>query len=63
MLHYLEMPEALNFIAGQAWLSPSEPVRAARLSPTLHRQPRTGRLGWSEALREILAILRRVGRG
>ena len=58
MKHFSEMPEAVDFIASQAWLSPDEPVAynvnfAAKPAP--HR-----RIGPSQALREIAGILRRT---
>ncbi|MDP3677250.1 MAG: hypothetical protein Q8R44_19495 [Novosphingobium sp.] len=57
MPSYLEMPEAIDFIAGQAWLSPTEPASAApRASPRRMPPP----LHWREALREMAAILKRM---
>ena len=57
---FTRMPEAIDFVAGQAWLSPNLPLRAAASV----ERPRTDagkRLSWGTALRDIAAILRRVG--
>ncbi|MBE5073766.1 hypothetical protein IM511_05565 [Erythrobacteraceae bacterium E2-1 Yellow Sea] len=58
MKHFSEMPEAIDFIASQAWLSPDEPV-ANNVSHV--RRPVTNRrIGPSQALREIASILSRT---
>jgi hypothetical protein len=57
MLTYFEIPEAVDHVAGQAWLSPDEgpPRVKARHSPMR-------KLSFGEALSEIAAIVRRIGR-
>ncbi len=55
MQSFLEIPEALDHLAGQGWLSPDEPVRIA---PGC--RPGPVRLGWREAAIEIASILRQV---
>ena len=58
MKHFSEMPEAVDFIASQAWLSPDEPVA---YNVGLARKPAAKRrIGPSQALREIAGILRRT---
>jgi hypothetical protein len=62
MTDFTKIPEAMDFIAGQSWLSPDEPVTAAAArGPAL--SPRgSSNLGWRDALREIADTLGRVGR-
>ncbi len=60
MADFLRMPEALNYIAGQAWLSPEEPVQAVRQPNFEGSNTRLDRLGWREAVRQIRAIVRRI---
>lgn len=54
MTTFLADPAALEFVAGQAWLSPSEAVSTR--TPSYRPRP----LGASDALRQIVAIIARV---
>ena len=54
MTTFLADPAAVDFVAGQAWLSPPEAVSAQ--NPNYGPRP----LGAIEALRQIAAILARV---
>ena len=60
MPHFMDIPEALEFIAGQSWLSPDEPVRALGGGGRTALAFRPTKLTWRAAIREIAAILRRV---
>ena len=58
MKHFSEMPEAVDYIASQAWLSPDEPAaRIVRYTPGKGaKRP----IGPRQAVREIAGILRRT---
>jgi hypothetical protein len=56
MVDFLKMPEALNHIAGQAWLSPDEPP----ILPKSRLPSKRLRLGWREGLRQIAEIVGRI---
>lgn len=58
MKHFSEMPEAIDFIASQAWLSPDEP--AARIVGYTPVKSASSRIGPGQAMREIAGILRRT---
>jgi hypothetical protein len=62
MTDFMKIPEALDFVAGQSWLSPDEPVRAAPVRRTGASGPAPTRLGWREALRQIADIVSRIER-
>jgi hypothetical protein len=57
---FVEIPEALDFIAGQSWLAPDEPSRAATHKHRRYVSQAAPKLGWHEALRQIAAIMRRI---
>lgn len=58
MKHFSEMPEAVDYIASQAWLSPDEP--AARIIPYSPHRPNAGDIGPLQAMREIMGVLKRA---
>jgi uncharacterized membrane protein len=60
MTDFMKIPEALEFVAGQSWLSPDEPVRAASGRVAGGSGPTRTRIGWREALRQIAGIVSRI---
>ena len=58
MTSFLDNETAVDFIAGQAWLSPKERVTAASVAP--RRVGRRRRIGWRQAAREIREVLSRT---
>ena len=61
MPDFTKIPEAIDFVAGQSWLSPQEAGHAAVGPASPRPAAKSQRLSWQIALRNIAAILRRVG--
>jgi hypothetical protein len=60
MTDFTKIPEALDYVAGQSWLSPDEPVRAASGRAEGGSGSTRARIGWREALRQIAGIVSRI---
>ena len=60
MPDFTNIPEALEFLAGQAWLTPEEACPAFR--PPASAIQRPPGLSWRDAMRQIAAIVSRIER-
>jgi hypothetical protein len=60
MVDFSKVPEALDYVAGQAWLSPLEPVATDRSRAATGVQRGAQPLHWRDAVRQIVAIVKRT---